>query len=118
MLRIEKELEEARGRLTAIRQAKYKLRAGDTSGDDTDTDVHFAGYSSDASTHHRLLDLFLALENNLTLAIILLVGIEQEIFFKEPPYSLNTIFLTFMTRHTKSDINCINLIMKVFSLLI
>ncbi|XP_047524858.1 talin-1 isoform X1 [Pieris napi] len=37
VLRIEKELEEARGRLTAIRQAKYKLR-GDTSGDDTDTD--------------------------------------------------------------------------------
>ncbi|CAG4949257.1 unnamed protein product [Parnassius apollo] len=53
VLRIEKELEEARGRLTAIRQAKYKLRAGDTSGDDTDTDVHLAGYSSDASTHHR-----------------------------------------------------------------
>ncbi|XP_041983946.1 talin-1 isoform X8 [Aricia agestis] len=36
VLRIEKELEEARGRLTAIRQAKYKLR--DTSGEDTDTD--------------------------------------------------------------------------------
>ncbi|XP_068621832.1 talin-1-like [Battus philenor] len=53
VLRIEKELEEARGRLTAIRQAKYKLRAGDTSGDDTDTDVHLAGYSSDASTPHR-----------------------------------------------------------------
>ncbi|CAH2056199.1 unnamed protein product, partial [Iphiclides podalirius] len=53
VLRIEKELEEARGRLTAIRQAKYKLKAGDTSGDDTDTDVHLAGYSSDASTHHR-----------------------------------------------------------------
>ncbi|XP_028167577.1 talin-1 isoform X13 [Ostrinia furnacalis] len=35
VLRIEKELEEARGRLTAIRQAKYKLR-GDT---DTDTDT-------------------------------------------------------------------------------
>ncbi|XP_064075633.1 talin-1 isoform X9 [Vanessa tameamea] len=45
VLRIERELEEARGRLTAIRQAKYKLR--DTSGDDTDPD--HAGYSSDAS---------------------------------------------------------------------
>ncbi|XP_050359192.1 talin-1 isoform X1 [Nymphalis io] len=45
VLRIERELEEARGRLTAIRQAKYKLR--DTSGDDTDTD--HPGYSSDAS---------------------------------------------------------------------
>ncbi|XP_013176171.1 PREDICTED: talin-1 isoform X2 [Papilio xuthus] len=52
VLRIEKELEEARGRLTAIRQAKYKLRAGDTSGDDTDTDLQM-GYASDASTHHR-----------------------------------------------------------------
>ncbi|KAI5632790.1 i/LWEQ domain-containing protein [Phthorimaea operculella] len=45
VLRIEKELEEARGRLTAIRQAKYKLRTGDTSGEDTD----YAGYYSDAS---------------------------------------------------------------------
>ncbi|KPJ17353.1 Talin-1 [Papilio machaon] len=52
VLRIEKELEEARGRLTAIRQAKYKLRAGDTSGDETDTDLQM-GYASDASTHHR-----------------------------------------------------------------
>nr|XP_049697783.1 talin-1 isoform X16 [Helicoverpa armigera] len=50
VLRIEKELEEARGRLTAIRQAKYKLRTGDTSGDDTDTDVQL-GYTSDASLH-------------------------------------------------------------------
>ncbi|XP_047038265.1 talin-1 isoform X7 [Helicoverpa zea] len=49
VLRIEKELEEARGRLTAIRQAKYKLRS-DTSGDDTDTDVQL-GYTSDASLH-------------------------------------------------------------------
>ncbi|XP_049882478.1 talin-1 isoform X7 [Pectinophora gossypiella] len=45
VLRIEKELEEARGRLTAIRQAKYKLKTGDTSGEDTD----YAGYTSDAS---------------------------------------------------------------------
>ncbi|XP_045457678.1 talin-1 [Melitaea cinxia] len=48
VLRIEKELEEARGRLTAIRQAKYKLR--DTSGEDTDPD--HPGYSSDASHGH------------------------------------------------------------------
>lgn len=52
MLRIEKELEEARGRLTAIRQAKYKLRAGDTSGEETDTDLQL-GYTSDASGQHR-----------------------------------------------------------------
>lgn len=36
VLRIERQLEEARGKLTAIRQAKYKLRGVDTSGDDTD----------------------------------------------------------------------------------
>ncbi|KAL3286614.1 hypothetical protein HHI36_001113 [Cryptolaemus montrouzieri] len=36
VFRIEKELEEARNKLTAIRQAKYKLRAFDTSGEDTD----------------------------------------------------------------------------------
>ncbi len=34
--RIEKELEEARNKLTAIRQAKYKLRGYDTSGEETD----------------------------------------------------------------------------------
>ncbi|XP_045782663.1 talin-1 isoform X4 [Maniola jurtina] len=55
VLRIEKELEEARGRLTAIRQAKYKLRdTSGASGDETDTD--HPGYSSDAShtpTPHR-----------------------------------------------------------------
>ncbi|XP_048001980.1 talin-1 isoform X10 [Leguminivora glycinivorella] len=39
ILRIEKELEEARGRLNAIRQAKYKMRGAETSGDETDTDV-------------------------------------------------------------------------------
>lgn len=52
VLRIEKELEEARGRLTAIRQAKYKLRTGETSGEETDTDVQL-GYASDTSGHHR-----------------------------------------------------------------
>ncbi|KAF9823170.1 hypothetical protein SFRURICE_016063, partial [Spodoptera frugiperda] len=50
VLRIEKELEEARGRLTAIRQAKYKLRAGETSGEDTDTDLQL-GYTSDTAPH-------------------------------------------------------------------
>ncbi|XP_063370870.1 talin-1 [Cydia amplana] len=40
ILRIEKELEEARGRLNAIRQAKYKMRGAETSGDDTDTEVN------------------------------------------------------------------------------
>lgn len=40
MLRIERELEEARGRLTAIRQAKYKNR-GDS---DPDTDADQSGY--------------------------------------------------------------------------
>ncbi|XP_075218972.1 talin_middle and talin-RS domain-containing protein rhea isoform X1 [Lycorma delicatula] len=33
VLRIERELEEARGRLTAIRQAKYKLKGGDSPSD-------------------------------------------------------------------------------------
>ncbi|XP_015597713.1 talin-1 isoform X2 [Cephus cinctus] len=43
VLRIERELEEARGRLTAIRQAKYKNRS-DVS--DTDTDLDQSGYES------------------------------------------------------------------------
>ena len=38
VLRIERELEEARNRLTAIRQAKYKLR-GDGSVYEDDSDV-------------------------------------------------------------------------------
>ncbi|XP_043467434.1 talin-1 isoform X2 [Leptopilina heterotoma] len=42
VLRIERELEEARGKLTAIRQAKYKNRT-DT---DTDTDADQSGYDS------------------------------------------------------------------------
>ncbi|XP_017774741.1 PREDICTED: talin-2 isoform X2 [Nicrophorus vespilloides] len=36
VLRIERQLEEARGKLTAIRQAKYKMKGGDASGEDTD----------------------------------------------------------------------------------
>ncbi|XP_050591616.1 talin-1 isoform X3 [Bombus affinis] len=43
VLRIERELEEARGRLTAIRQAKYKNRPDLT---DTDTDAEQSGYES------------------------------------------------------------------------
>ncbi|XP_066588503.1 talin-1 isoform X2 [Prorops nasuta] len=42
VLRIERELEEARGRLTAIRQAKYKNRPET----DTDTDAEQSGYES------------------------------------------------------------------------
>lgn len=42
VFRIERELEEARNKLTAIRKAKYKLQGYDTSGDDTD------GYISSA----------------------------------------------------------------------
>ncbi|XP_073980591.1 talin_middle and talin-RS domain-containing protein rhea isoform X4 [Rhodnius prolixus] len=38
VLRIERELEEARGRLTAIRQAKYKRRGG--AGDTNDSDIY------------------------------------------------------------------------------
>ncbi|XP_015512363.2 talin-1 isoform X1 [Neodiprion lecontei] len=44
VLRIERELEEARGRLTAIRQAKYKSKT-DTS-DDAETDADQSGYES------------------------------------------------------------------------
>ncbi|OAD56745.1 Talin-2 [Eufriesea mexicana] len=43
VLRIERELEEARGRLTAIRQAKYKNRPDLA---DTDTDAEQSGYES------------------------------------------------------------------------
>ncbi|XP_051170651.1 talin-1 isoform X3 [Leptopilina boulardi] len=43
VLRIERELEEARGKLTAIRQAKYKNR---TDISDTDTDADQSGYDS------------------------------------------------------------------------
>lgn len=47
VLRIERQLEEARGRLNAIRQAKYKLKGGDTSGDETDNEItlHSGGYN-------------------------------------------------------------------------
>ncbi|XP_037872842.1 talin-1 isoform X5 [Bombyx mori] len=50
VLRIEKELEEARGRLTAIRQAKYKLRSD---ADDSDADPQ-PGYGSDSSGPQRV----------------------------------------------------------------
>lgn len=53
VLRIERELEEARGRLTAIRQAKYKNR-GDYSESDTDADQsgYESGYNRSYDQHH------------------------------------------------------------------
>jgi talin len=46
VLRIERQLEEARGRLTAIRQAKYKMKGGDISASDTEPDGYGSGYES------------------------------------------------------------------------
>ncbi|PSN52989.1 Talin-1 [Blattella germanica] len=46
ILRIERELEEARGRLTAIRHAKYKQKGGDASASDTEPDGYGSGYES------------------------------------------------------------------------
>lgn len=46
VLRIERQLEEARGRLAAIRQAKYKTKGGDTSASDTEPDGYGSGYES------------------------------------------------------------------------
>lgn len=46
VLRIERQLEEARGRLTAIRQAKYKMKGGDASASDGETDGYGSGYES------------------------------------------------------------------------
>nr|CAD7194456.1 unnamed protein product [Timema douglasi] len=46
VLRIERQLEEARGRLTAIRQAKYKIKGGETSPSDGETDGYGSGYES------------------------------------------------------------------------
>ncbi|KAK7790683.1 hypothetical protein R5R35_008203 [Gryllus longicercus] len=49
VLRIEKQLEEARSRLTAIRQAKYRKKGGtggETSPSDGDTDGYGSGYES------------------------------------------------------------------------
>jgi len=43
VFRIERQLEEARGRLTAIRQAKYKLKGGESDGE---TDGYQSGYDS------------------------------------------------------------------------
>lgn len=47
VLRVERELEEARGRLTAIRQAKYRNRYDYS---DTDTDADQSGYDTYSST--------------------------------------------------------------------
>lgn len=48
--RIERELEEARSKLSAIRQAKYKLKGYDTttSGDDTDGYISSAQEAKDS----------------------------------------------------------------------
>ncbi|XP_026677336.1 talin-1 isoform X2 [Diaphorina citri] len=45
VLRIERQLEEARGRLTAIRQAKYKLKGGDGSASDTEPEMYEPTYN-------------------------------------------------------------------------
>ncbi|XP_012143051.2 talin_middle and talin-RS domain-containing protein rhea isoform X1 [Megachile rotundata] len=58
VLRIERELEEARGRLTAIRQAKYKNRP-DLAG--TDTEAEQSGYESYTSS----VDQFASSRQNL-----------------------------------------------------
>lgn len=50
VLRIEKELEEARGRLTAIRQAKYKNKPDFS---DTENDADQSGYESYSSRYER-----------------------------------------------------------------
>lgn len=46
VLRIERQLEEARGRLAAIRQGKYKLKAGESEGDTTWDQSDQEGYGS------------------------------------------------------------------------
>lgn len=47
VLRIERQLEEARGRLTAIRQAKYKRTGAGSGGEDTgDEGGYGSGYES------------------------------------------------------------------------
>lgn len=46
VLRIERQLEEARGKLTAIRQAKYKLRGSGQSGDESGTSGGEGGFDS------------------------------------------------------------------------
>lgn len=56
VLRIERQLEEARGRLTAIRQAKYKMKGGDTSASDTEPDGYGSGYESFTT---RYINIFL-----------------------------------------------------------
>ncbi|XP_034178669.2 talin_middle and talin-RS domain-containing protein rhea isoform X1 [Osmia lignaria lignaria] len=52
VLRIERELEEARGRLTAIRQAKYKNRPDLAT---TDTEAEQSGYESYSSSRQNLV---------------------------------------------------------------
>ncbi|KAL0859340.1 hypothetical protein ABMA27_011134 [Loxostege sticticalis] len=105
VLRIEKELEEARGRLTAIRQAKYKLRATDT---DTDTDTDHLDASdvrqrfktpnssfanttytpnSTYSTHQNTTNMTTNLSHNVTNLSQNISSLNQSIHGYQPPKS-------------------------------
>ncbi|KAL0809871.1 hypothetical protein ABMA28_011355 [Loxostege sticticalis] len=105
VLRIEKELEEARGRLTAIRQAKYKLRATDT---DTDTDTDHLDASdvrqrfktpnssfanttytpnSTYSTHQNTTNVTTNLSHNVTNLSQNISSLNQSIHGYQPPKS-------------------------------
>jgi talin len=57
VLRFERQLEEARGRLAAIRQAKYKMKGGDTSASDTEPDGYGSGYESFTTRYHTKTSL-------------------------------------------------------------
>lgn len=55
--RIERELEEARSKLSAIRQAKYKMKGYDTttSGDDTDGYISSAHETQNSTVRYVLV---------------------------------------------------------------
>uniref|UniRef100_A0A6P7FNN2 Talin-2 isoform X4 n=1 Tax=Diabrotica virgifera virgifera TaxID=50390 RepID=A0A6P7FNN2_DIAVI len=55
VLKKERELEEARNKLSAIRQAKYKLKGYDTSGDDTDGYISSAAEMDSSSMSVRVV---------------------------------------------------------------
>lgn len=57
VLHYERQLEEARGRLAAIRQAKYKKKGGDTSASDTEPDGYGSGYESFTTRYHIHISL-------------------------------------------------------------
>ncbi|XP_057660933.1 talin-1 isoform X1 [Diorhabda carinulata] len=56
VLKKERELEEARNKLSAIRQAKYKLKGYDTSGDDTDGYISSAPEMDSSMRYHQSYD--------------------------------------------------------------